>query len=151
MKMPEEVIETEKSIGRVWKFKLKVNCKKVYWWTIYKHYLLIILYKKTFFIYFLEFFPIFLTSRKHDDETKGKRSGKGCNYYNYIVFCRWQGGVERIQGEFFKNWWFYLEFVWLWRISGGNLRRWCSWFWRVISVLLLSHISICSFRLCHMW
>jgi len=88
----------------------------------YKHYLLIILYKKNIFYAFLGVFSIFLTSRQHDDETKGKRSCKGCNYYNYIVFCRWQGGVERTQSEFFKNWWFYLEFVWLWRICGGNLR-----------------------------
>ena len=60
---------------------------------------------------FLGVFPIFLTSRQHDDETKGKRSGNVYNYYNYIVFCRWQGGVERIQGKFFKYWRFYLEFV----------------------------------------
>ena len=44
--------------------------------------------QKNIFYIFLGVFPIFLTSRKHDDETKGKRSGKECNYYNYIVFCR---------------------------------------------------------------
>ena len=60
--------------------------------------------QKNIFYIFLGVFSIFLTSRQHDDETKGKRSGKGCNYYNYIVFCRWQGGVERKQGEFYKNW-----------------------------------------------
>ena len=62
-----------------------------------------IIQKNNFYI-FLGVFFIFLTSQQHNDETKGKRSGKGCNYYNYIVFCRWQGGVERIQVEFFKNW-----------------------------------------------
>ena len=49
-------------------------------------------------------FSIFLTSRQHDDKTKGKLSGKVCIYYNYIVFSRCEGSVERIQGEFFKNW-----------------------------------------------
>ena len=60
--------------------------------------------QKNIFYVFLGVFSIFLISRQHDDETKGKRSCKGCNYCNYIVFCRWQGGVERTQGEFFKNW-----------------------------------------------
>ena len=85
MKMPEEVIETEKSIGRVWKFKLKVNCKKVYWWTIYKHYLLIILYKKTFFIYFLEFFPSFLLHDNMMMKQKGKNQVSGV--ITTIVLC----------------------------------------------------------------
>ena len=57
--------------------------------------------QKTIFCVFLGVFSIFLTSRWHD-ETKGKRSGKGCNYYNYILFCRWHSGVERIQVEFLR-------------------------------------------------
>jgi len=27
-----------------------------------------------------------------------------------------------------KNWGFYLDGVWLWRISGGIHRRWRGWF-----------------------
>ena len=43
--------------------------------------------QKNIFYIFLGVFSIFLTSRQYDDETKGKRLGKGCNYYNYIEFC----------------------------------------------------------------
>ena len=90
MKMPEEVIETEKSIGRVWKFKQKVKCKKVFWWTIHKHYLLIILYKKIIFIYFLEFFLSFLL---HDDmmKQKGKDQVSGIilQLYCLLQMARW--------------------------------------------------------------
>jgi len=28
-----------------------------------------------------------------------------------------------------KNWGFYFEGVWLWRISGGSHSRWCDWHW----------------------
>ena len=60
--------------------------------------------QKNFLYIFLGVFPSFLLHDNMMMKQKEKRSGKGCNYYNYIVFCRWQGGVERIQGEFFKNW-----------------------------------------------
>ena len=58
--------------------------------------------QKNIFYIFLGVFSIFLTSRWHDDETKRKRSGKGYNYYNYILFCRWHSGVERRQVEFLR-------------------------------------------------
>jgi len=32
------------------------------------------------------------------------------------------------RGKIYKNWWFYLDGVWLWRISGGIHRRWWGWF-----------------------